>query len=155
MLRSLLHFQLEVPVLENRTRLGRQQGTLWWLVLRFPVVADGLHGDPLDAFELVDVLDVSVPEPNVSFSCFVFPLRKEAGYNLPLEHHQAMRMAAHIRVHRHRVHESLVVLAVEELEAVHPHLLDVAWVHPTMTIGRCIKLVSKCLDNTPKARTQR
>ena len=66
-----------------------------------------------------------------------------------------MRMAAHVRVHRHRVHESLVVLAVEELEAVHPHLLDVTGVHPAMAVGCCIKLVSKCLGNTPKARTQR
>ena len=74
------------------------------------------------------------------FSCFVFPLRKEAGCNLPLEHHQAMRMTAHVRVHRHGVHESLVVLAVEELEAVHPHLLDVSRVHPAVTIGCCIML---------------
>lgn len=70
---SLLYLQLEVPILENRTRLSRQQRTLGRFVLRFPVVADGLHGDPLDAFELVDVLDVSVPEPNVSFLVSFFP----------------------------------------------------------------------------------
>jgi hypothetical protein len=50
-----------------------------------------------------------------------------------------MRMAAHIRVHRHGIHEALVVFAVEELEPVHPHLLDVARVHPAVAVGRCKK----------------
>jgi hypothetical protein len=57
---SLLHFQLQIPILENRTRLSWQQRALGRRVLCFPGVADGLHGDPFDAFELVDVLDVSI-----------------------------------------------------------------------------------------------
>jgi len=48
-------------------------------------------------------------------------------------------MPANIRVHRHRIHEALVVLAVEELEAVHPHLLDVARVDPAVAVGSCYK----------------
>lgn len=47
-----------------------------------------------------------------------------------------MRMAADIRVHGDRVHEALFVLAVEELEPVHPHFLDVARVHPAVAVGR-------------------
>lgn len=75
-----------------------------------------------------------------------FPQRAKR-HDLPLEHHQAVRMAAHIRVHRHGVHEALVVLAVEELEPVHPHLLDVARVHPAVAVGRCcsIKIISRQL----------
>jgi hypothetical protein len=61
----------------------------------------------------------------------------EQDHDLPLKHHQTVRMPANIRVHRHRIHEALVVLAVEELEAVHPHLLDVARVHPAVAVGRC------------------
>jgi len=56
----LLHFELKVTILQNRTRLCRQQSTLGRRVLRFEGVADRLHGHPFDAFEFVDVFDVAV-----------------------------------------------------------------------------------------------
>jgi hypothetical protein len=43
-------------------------------------------------------------------------------------------MPADIRVDCHGINKTFVVLAVEELEAVHPHLFDVAGVNPTVTI---------------------
>jgi hypothetical protein len=57
---SLLNLQLQIPILENRPRLRRQQSALRRLVLRFESVADRLHRYPLDAFEFVNVFDVAV-----------------------------------------------------------------------------------------------
>jgi hypothetical protein len=117
---SLLHLKLQIPILQNGSRLSRQQSPLRRLILRFESVADRLHGHPLDAFELVDVLDV------------------------PLQHHQAVRVAADVWVHCYGVDEASLtflascvgfnVLAVEELEAIHPHFFDVARVDPAVAV---------------------
>lgn len=56
---SLLHLQLQIPILQNRTRLSGQQRALGRRVLGLERVADLLHRHPLDALELVDVLDVA------------------------------------------------------------------------------------------------
>jgi hypothetical protein len=63
----------------------------------------------------------------------------------PLQHHQPVRVAADIWVYGHGVDEASLaslasfvgfdVFAVEELEAVHPHFFDVAWVYPAVAVG--------------------
>jgi len=73
------------------------------------------------------------------FACLLpFLFREKRIHDLPLKHHQAVRVAANIRVHRHGIHETFIVLAVEELESVHPHFFDVARIHPAMAV-RCWK----------------
>lgn len=53
---------------------------------------------------------------------------------LPLEQEQTMRMPTYIWMHRHWEHK-LVILAVEVVELVHPQLLYIPRVDPSMTVG--------------------
>ena len=78
---------------------------------------------------------LSVLSPFAVASVLLPRFRKQES-DLPLKHHQAVRVAADIWVHRHGVHETLVVLAVEELEPIHPHFFDVARVDPAVAVGR-------------------
>jgi hypothetical protein len=57
---SLLHLQLKIPILQDRSRLSRQQSAFWRLVLCLESIADRLHRHPLDAFEFVDVFDMTI-----------------------------------------------------------------------------------------------
>src|SRR6266545_1725262 len=75
------------------------------------VVGDLVAGRPADAVVLVDVLDD------------------------PLVHEHDLRLAAHVRVDRHR-EDGVVVLAVHVVELVEPELLDVARVDEAVAVRR-------------------
>lgn len=97
--------------LQYLTRRTRQQSALGVWVLALKVVADLLHGDPLDALVLVDVL------------------------NQPLVHEQDMGAARDVGVDGDGKDE-LVVLAVEVVEVVPPDVLDVPGIDPS--VGVCV-----------------
>jgi hypothetical protein len=58
-------------------------------------------------------------------------------------------VAADVGVHGHGVDEAFLVLAVEELEAVHPHFFDVAGVDPAVGIGGFFLFGRNALLATP------
>jgi hypothetical protein len=51
----------------------------------------------------------------------------------PLMHKNYMRSSRNIRMYGHWKHE-FIVFSVEVVEVVHPDLLDIPWVDPSMTV---------------------
>jgi hypothetical protein len=56
-------------------------------------------------------------------------------FHSPFQHHQSMRMPTDVWMYSDRIHEPFLVLAVKELESIHPHFFNVAGVYPAVAVG--------------------